>query len=86
MDEHTHELKIRRGIYLLPNLFTTAALFAGFYAVLAAMQGRFEAAALAIFAGVFISLTTGKVHRFIPALIGAALTLLVVFLSFRLLR
>ncbi len=40
-----------------------------------------QIAALAIFVGVFISLTTGKVQRFIPALIGAALTLLVVFLG-----
>ena len=35
----------RRGIYLLPNLFTTAALFAGFYAIVQAMNGRFEQAA-----------------------------------------
>jgi Na+/H+ antiporter NhaD/arsenite permease-like protein len=40
-----------------------------------------QIAALAIFIGVFISLTLGRVHRFIPALIGAALTLLVVFLG-----
>jgi Na+/H+ antiporter NhaD/arsenite permease-like protein len=40
-----------------------------------------QIAALAIFAGVFISLITGRVHRFIPALVGAALTLLVVFLG-----
>ena len=40
-----------------------------------------QIAALAIFAGVFISLITGKVHRYIPALIGGALTLLVVFLG-----
>jgi CDP-diacylglycerol--serine O-phosphatidyltransferase len=40
--------KLRRGIYLLPNLFTTAALFAGFYAIVAAMADRFEAAAVAI--------------------------------------
>ena len=39
----------RRGIYLLPNLFTTAALFSGFYAIIAAMNGRFEIAAIAIF-------------------------------------
>ncbi|RKZ36317.1 MAG: CDP-diacylglycerol--serine O-phosphatidyltransferase [Gammaproteobacteria bacterium] len=38
----------RRGIYLLPNLFTTAALFAGFYAIVAGMADRFEAAAIAI--------------------------------------
>jgi CDP-diacylglycerol--serine O-phosphatidyltransferase len=36
----------RRGIYLLPNLFTTAALFAGFYAIVQAMNARFEQAAL----------------------------------------
>ena len=38
----------RRGIYLLPNLFTTAALFAGFYAIVAAMSGRFSEASMAI--------------------------------------
>ena len=35
----------RRGIYLLPNLFTTAALFGGFYAIVQAMNGRFDQAA-----------------------------------------
>src|SRR6202040_3788021 len=39
----------RRGIYLLPNLFTTAALFAGFYAIVQAMNGRFQDAAVALF-------------------------------------
>ena len=39
----------RRGVYLLPNLFTTGALFAGFYAVVAALKGDFEAAPIAIF-------------------------------------
>ncbi|PHQ58214.1 MAG: CDP-diacylglycerol--serine O-phosphatidyltransferase, partial [Porticoccus sp.] len=38
-----------RGIYLLPNLFTTGALFSGFYAILAGMDGKFQAAAIAIF-------------------------------------
>ena len=38
-----------RGIYLLPNLFTTGALFSGFYAVVASMNGHFENAAVAIF-------------------------------------
>ena len=37
-----------RGIYLLPNLFTTGALFAGFYAIIAATKGHFEGAAVAI--------------------------------------
>ena len=36
----------RRGIYLLPNLFTTAALFAGFYAIVQALNGRFDNAAI----------------------------------------
>ena len=39
----------RRGIYILPNLFTTAALFAGFYAIVQAMNQRFDMAAIAIF-------------------------------------
>ena len=38
-----------KGIYLLPNLFTIAGLFAGFYAIVAAMKGRFELAATVIF-------------------------------------
>ena len=38
-----------RGIYLLPNLFTSAALFAGFYAIVQAMNNHFEQSAIAIF-------------------------------------
>ncbi|MEM6641302.1 MAG: CDP-diacylglycerol--serine O-phosphatidyltransferase [Pseudomonadota bacterium] len=53
----------RRGIYLLPNLFTTAALFAGFYSVVVAMRGDFAAAAIGIIvAGVFDGLD-GRVAR-----------------------
>ncbi len=55
--------KPRRGIYLLPNLFTTAALFAGFYAVLAAMDGRFEPAAVAIFVAMLMDGLDGRVAR-----------------------
>jgi CDP-diacylglycerol--serine O-phosphatidyltransferase len=39
----------RRGIYLLPYLFTTAALFAGFYAIVQGMDARFDLAAIAVF-------------------------------------
>jgi len=39
----------RRGIYLLPNLFTTAVLFSGFYAIVAAADGNFDRAAIAVF-------------------------------------
>jgi len=55
--------KRRRGIYLLPNLFTTAALFAGYYAIVAGMQGRFEAAAIAIFIAMILDGLDGRVAR-----------------------
>ncbi|OOZ41412.1 CDP-diacylglycerol--serine O-phosphatidyltransferase [Solemya pervernicosa gill symbiont] len=55
--------KRRRGIYLLPNLFTTAGLFAGFYAILVAMDGRFEAAAVAIFIAMIMDGLDGRVAR-----------------------
>lgn len=56
------ELK-RRGIYLLPNLFTTAALFAGFFAIVQAMQGDFERAAMAIFIAMVLDGLDGRVAR-----------------------
>ncbi len=55
--------KQRRGIYLLPNLFTTAALFAGFYAIVAAMGGRFEAASIAIFVAMVLDGADGRIAR-----------------------
>ncbi len=57
------EVKRRRGIYLLPNLFTTAGLFAGFYAVIAAINGHFEAAAIAIFVAMVMDGFDGRVAR-----------------------
>ncbi|MFZ5555356.1 MAG: CDP-diacylglycerol--serine O-phosphatidyltransferase [Pseudomonadota bacterium] len=53
----------RRGIYILPNLFTTAALFAGFYAVVQAMNGRFEHSAVAIFIAMVLDALDGRVAR-----------------------
>src|SRR5574340_1651268 len=53
----------RRGIYLLPNLFTTAALFAGFYAIVQAMNGRFDHAAIAIFIAMVLDGLDGRVAR-----------------------
>lgn len=53
----------RRGIYLLPNLFTTAALFAGFFAIVQAMNQRFELAAIAIFAAMVLDGMDGRVAR-----------------------
>lgn len=53
----------RRGIYILPNLFTTAALFAGFYAIVQAMNGLFEQAAVAIFIAMVLDGLDGRVAR-----------------------
>jgi len=53
----------RRGIYLLPNLFTTAALFAGFYAIVQAMNFRFGLAAVAIFVAMVLDGLDGRVAR-----------------------
>lgn len=53
----------RRGIFLLPNLLTTAGLFAGFYAIVQAMTGRFENAAVAIFVAMVFDGLDGRVAR-----------------------
>jgi len=53
----------RRGIYILPNLFTTAALFAGFYAIVQAMNQRFDAAAIAIYIAMVLDSLDGRVAR-----------------------
>jgi len=52
-----------RGIYLLPNLLTTAALFAGFYAIVATFKGRFEIAAIAIFIAMIADTLDGRIAR-----------------------
>lgn len=57
------ESRRRRSIYLLPNAFTTANLFAGFYAVVQAMNGRFEMAAIAIFLAMVFDGMDGRVAR-----------------------
>lgn len=61
--ESDNERHRRRGIYLLPNLFTTGTLFAGFYAIIAATQDRFDAAAIAIFAAMLTDMLDGRVAR-----------------------
>lgn len=52
-----------KSIFLLPNLFTTAAMFAGFYAIIAAQTGRFSAAAIAIFIAMILDTVDGRVAR-----------------------
>jgi CDP-diacylglycerol--serine O-phosphatidyltransferase len=53
----------RKGIYILPNLFTLAALFGGFYAVVMAMNGRFENACIGIFCAAVLDSLDGRVAR-----------------------
>jgi CDP-diacylglycerol--serine O-phosphatidyltransferase len=53
----------RKGIYLLPNLFTTGALFAGYYSIIAAIQGKFEMACLSIFIAALLDALDGRVAR-----------------------
>jgi CDP-diacylglycerol---serine O-phosphatidyltransferase len=52
-----------RGIYLLPNLFTTGALFAGFYAIVSAIHDQFSAAAVAIFVAMVLDGMDGRIAR-----------------------
>lgn len=58
-----HEEQQKRGIYLLPNLFTTACLFAGFYAIVAATRGDFTTAAAAIFVAMIMDGLDGRIAR-----------------------
>jgi len=53
----------RRGIYLLPNLFTTGALFAGFYSMTAAIGGHYQVAAIAVFVALALDVLDGRVAR-----------------------
>ena len=53
----------RRGIYWLPNMFTLASLFSGFYAIVQAMNGRFEYAAIAIFVAMVLDGLDGRIAR-----------------------
>ena len=53
----------RRGIYLLPNLFTTGVLFCGFYAIVQAMTGHFEVACVAVYVAMVLDGADGRVAR-----------------------
>ncbi len=56
-------IKRRKGIYILPNLFTLAALFGGFYAIVMAIDGRFELAAMGVFCAMVLDSLDGRVAR-----------------------
>jgi len=55
--------KIHRGIYILPNIFTSLNLFCGFYAIIASIEKNFSAAAIAIIIGVMFDMLDGKIAR-----------------------
>ena len=55
--------KRRKGIYILPNLFTLAALFGGFYAIVMAINGRFDQAAVGVFCAMVLDSLDGRVAR-----------------------
>src|SRR5688500_15756576 len=67
MDDSSREgsvvRKRRKGIYILPNLFTLAALFGGFYPVVMAMNGRFDQAAVGVFCAMVLDSLDGRVAR-----------------------
>jgi CDP-diacylglycerol--serine O-phosphatidyltransferase len=62
-DGDLHPRPRRKGIYILPNLFTLAALFGGFYAIVMAMNGRFEQAAIGVFCAMVLDSLDGRVAR-----------------------
>lgn len=62
-DSKINDTSPRKGIYLLPNLLTTAGLFSGFFAIVSSMNGRFEAAAVAIFIAMIFDGLDGRVAR-----------------------
>lgn len=62
-DEKTIVRKRVRGIFLLPNLFTVGALFAGFYAIIAATQQHFDVAAQAIYIAMVLDALDGRIAR-----------------------
>lgn len=70
VDDHEEEVvsasgkkERHKGVYLLPNLFTTAALFAGFFAIISGMKGNFEAAGLAVIVAQLLDGFDGRVAR-----------------------
>ena len=62
-DDEAPPRQRRKGIYVLPNLFTLAALFGGFYAVVMAMNGRFDQAAIGVFCAMVLDSLDGRVAR-----------------------
>ena len=62
-DDDAQPRRRRKGIYILPNLFTLAALFGGFYAIVMAMNGRFENAVIGVFCAMVLDGLDGRIAR-----------------------
>jgi len=62
-DKRAKNVRIKKGIYILPNLFTTASLFMGFYSIIASIQGKFYPAAIAIIISLVFDGLDGRVAR-----------------------
>ena len=65
-ERDTHNSPRAKGIFLLPNLFTSGALFCGFYAIIAGMQGDFYAGAVAILVAMLFDGLDGRRDRIVP--------------------
>jgi len=57
------KVREKRGVYILPNLLTTASMFAGFYAIIASIQGHWEKAVIAILVSGFLDGLDGRIAR-----------------------
>ena len=62
-DAHVVRRPRRKGVYILPNLFTLAALFGGFYAIVMAMNGRYEQSCYGVFCAMVLDSLDGRVAR-----------------------
>jgi CDP-diacylglycerol--serine O-phosphatidyltransferase len=62
-DAHVAPRRRRKGVYILPNLFTLAALFGGFYAVVMAMNGKYELSCYGVFCAMVLDSLDGRVAR-----------------------
>jgi CDP-diacylglycerol--serine O-phosphatidyltransferase len=82
--QNNFHTKINRGIYLLPNSLTLLGLFAGFYSIIAGIQGRFESATISLFVAMLMDFLDGRVARLThtQSLFGAELDSLADIVSF----
>ena len=62
-EKRVKNVRIKKGIYILPNLFTSASLFMGFYSIIASIQGKFYPAAIAIIISLVFDGLDGRVAR-----------------------